>query len=183
MSWVYFIEALGAGEIKIGYSKNPRARLSHAQVMLSQKVSLLGVVPGAIGEESLLHERFASCRIRCSEMVKMLAGPSPCRAWAVLALIALRRTVDRRIGIQHTSRIGQGRAGIECNGDTKSLGYFFTGRPGLDGALGVNANAAVAARSDGDRDGDEFAGLGVEMCGLIGALIERDEAGDSVRRQ
>ncbi len=94
----------------------------------------------------------------------------------------LHRAVDRRRGIQHTSRIGQRRTGIERNGDTKRLSYFFTGRPSIDGALGVHANAAVAARGNGDRDGDDFAGLGVEMGGLIGAL-EGDEAGNRVRRQ
>jgi phosphoglycerate dehydrogenase-like enzyme len=103
----------------------------------------------------------------------------------VRALFArrLRRAVYRRIRIQHASRIGHGCAGIERNGDTKSLSYFFAGRPGIDGAVGVHANAAVAASGYGDGDGDEFAGLGVEMGSLAGALVERDKPGNRVWRQ
>jgi hypothetical protein len=93
--------------------------------------------------------------------------------------------VDCCIGIQHASRIGHGCAGIECHGDTKGLGHFFAGCTGIDGALGMHADAAVAARGDGDGDGDgdKLAGLGFEMDGLAGALVECEEAGSGVRRQ
>jgi regulator of extracellular matrix RemA (YlzA/DUF370 family) len=74
----------------------------------------------------------------------------------------LRRAVDRRIGVQHASGIGQSRASIERDSDTKRLSYFFAGRPGLDGAVGVHPDAPIATCGDGDSDGDEFAGLGVK---------------------
>ena len=57
----------------------------------------------------------------------------------------ISRAVDRRIGIQHSSRIGQGCAGIERNGDTKSLSYFLAGRPSIDDAVGVHADAGRSA--------------------------------------
>jgi len=46
----------------------------------------------------------------------------------------------------------------------------------------VHSDAAVAARGDRDGDGDEFAGLGVEMGGFVGAPVERDEASNGIRR-
>ena len=69
--------------------------------------------------------------------------------------------VYRRVGVQHASRICHGRAGIQRNGDSKSLGYFVAGRPGFDSPVCVNADAAVAACGDGDSEGDELAGLGI----------------------
>ena len=51
-----------------------------------------------------------------------------------------------------------------------------------DGAVGMHADAAVAARGDGDSDGDKLAGLGVEMDDLVGAPVECDEAGDGILR-
>jgi hypothetical protein len=79
----------------------------------------------------------------------------------------LRRAVDRRIGVQHASGICQSRASIERDSDTKRLSYFFAGRPGLDGAVGVHPDAPIATCGDGDSDGDEFAGLGVKTGRLV----------------
>jgi hypothetical protein len=81
----------------------------------------------------------------------------------------LCRAVDRRIGIQHASGIGQSRTSIERNRDTKRLSYFFAGRPGLDGTVSVHTNAPITTCGDGN--GDEFASLGVE----VGRLAPRSE--------
>jgi hypothetical protein len=64
----------------------------------------------------------------------------------------------------------------------KCLSYLFACRSGLDCAAGVYANAAVAACRDSDGEGDELAGLGIEMGGLTTPLVERDETGDGMWR-
>lgn len=61
---VYFIEALGADRIKIGYSVNPKARLKNLQTGSAFELSLVGTVEQQEWPEGSLHQRFAAHRIQ-----------------------------------------------------------------------------------------------------------------------
>lgn len=52
--FVYFVQA-GDGAIKIGYSDNPRRRLSDLQVSSPEQLTLLGATPGTYLTESAFH--------------------------------------------------------------------------------------------------------------------------------
>ena len=59
---IYFLHD---GEcIKIGYSANPRSRVSSLQTACSRLVRLLGTISGSEEDEKRLHERFAHLRVR-----------------------------------------------------------------------------------------------------------------------
>jgi hypothetical protein len=60
---VYMIRAGDDGPVKIGHAKNPFARRANLQGGSSQKLILLGLLPGSKPEEQELHRRFASDRI------------------------------------------------------------------------------------------------------------------------
>lgn len=60
---VYFIQR-GDGPIKIGYSKNPKGRLSALQTGIPERLTLLGVVPGGKAREQELHREFGRTRIQ-----------------------------------------------------------------------------------------------------------------------
>lgn len=57
---IYFIK--GGGFVKIGYSKNPRARLKELQTGNPNKLKLLATMPGTYSTEATLHEMFKSQR-------------------------------------------------------------------------------------------------------------------------
>lgn len=60
---VYFIEALGLNRLKIGYSHNPKSRLSDLQVASPVKLALiLGITNGDDELERAIHQRFAEFR-------------------------------------------------------------------------------------------------------------------------
>jgi len=64
--WVYFIEATKPdkrGPIKIGYSKNPAARLKSLQVSTADTLVLLGTLPGDQTLEARLHNQLKAHRI------------------------------------------------------------------------------------------------------------------------
>lgn len=64
-AFVYFIQACPPdGDIKIGTSRNPETRLLSIQTHCPNDVKILGVIPGGIGEEHRLHEKFKSTRKR-----------------------------------------------------------------------------------------------------------------------
>lgn len=64
--WVYFIEALPGGFIKIGWSVQPLRRMSEnlAFVPPDVKLRLLAIMPGDGDDELALHRRFAHLRVR-----------------------------------------------------------------------------------------------------------------------
>lgn len=57
---IYMIAGLGV--VKIGYTNNPRRRLSMLQTGQAHKLTLLRVFEGGKPEEALLHARFAELR-------------------------------------------------------------------------------------------------------------------------
>lgn len=71
---VYFIEAVGAGLVKIGTSTNVTQRLAQLQSGFPYELKLLRVLPGYLEEERFFHDLFAEYRVRAewfeSEVVK-----------------------------------------------------------------------------------------------------------------
>jgi len=62
--FVYFIQRGADGPVKIGYSKNPKGRLSSLQVGFPEPLTLLGVIPGGKPMEEELHRQFGRARIK-----------------------------------------------------------------------------------------------------------------------
>lgn len=88
---VYFVEAVGTGRVKIGFSDNWRARVNDLQVGCPFPLRRLLVIPGTITLESEMHLRFRDHRIQgewftlCPEIEAFLAGE--CKAGLVMVSI------------------------------------------------------------------------------------------------
>lgn len=61
--WVYFVEAVGVGRIKIGVTTNLSERLRDLSNSSPVRLRLLGVVRGDRRFESILHAKFARHRL------------------------------------------------------------------------------------------------------------------------
>lgn len=61
---VYFVQAGGAGPVKIGFAKSAHARLSKMQSDNPQKLRLVALFEGGLRDEQSLHERFAKHRMQ-----------------------------------------------------------------------------------------------------------------------
>jgi hypothetical protein len=62
--YVYFAQAGGPeGLLKIGFSKNPWARVSDMQTSNAERIELLATERGTLDDERALHERFAADRV------------------------------------------------------------------------------------------------------------------------
>lgn len=59
---VYFIQGVDGGPIKIGYARNPEARLKDLQLASPVQLRLLAIVDGGKPRETELHQRFAHLR-------------------------------------------------------------------------------------------------------------------------
>jgi len=62
MSYVYFVQSVDGGLIKIGFAKNARRRLKDLQIGSPVKLKLLGFVSGTIFGEFMLHRRLSEHR-------------------------------------------------------------------------------------------------------------------------
>ncbi len=62
---IYFIEAIGVGNIKIGFTDHDDAVVRMAQLQTGSPVPLrlLGTIPGSLEDEKDLHRSFASARV------------------------------------------------------------------------------------------------------------------------
>jgi hypothetical protein len=60
--FVYFIQAVRTGKIKIGFTVNPKSRLRSMQTGSSSKLKLLSLWPATRAAERKLHEYFAEYR-------------------------------------------------------------------------------------------------------------------------
>ena len=61
---VYFIEAVGAERVKIGFTRGSAAsRLRHLRTSCPFPLRVLGWTAGTMGTESRFHERFESARV------------------------------------------------------------------------------------------------------------------------
>jgi hypothetical protein len=61
---IYFIRNERSGAIKIGYSQDPRKRLSQLKVSSPDPLVLLGTIHGGIQQERKLHAYFREYRLR-----------------------------------------------------------------------------------------------------------------------
>lgn len=61
--FVYFIQRGEAGPIKIGQSKNPKARLASLQTASDQPLRFVAIATGDKQSERELHAKFASARL------------------------------------------------------------------------------------------------------------------------
>lgn len=61
---IYFIEAVGATAIKIGWAKSPKRRLIQHAISCPLELRLLATAPGTLGHEGALQTRFAIHCIR-----------------------------------------------------------------------------------------------------------------------
>tara|TARA_Y100001937_G_C7123804_1_gene333899 strand:- start:322 stop:1113 length:792 start_codon:yes stop_codon:yes gene_type:complete len=66
---VYFIESLESKKIKIGTSKNPKARLKQLQTSNPSQLKILKVIPGGFAKEFQIHRKFSQSRV-CGEWFK-----------------------------------------------------------------------------------------------------------------
>lgn len=61
---IYFAEAVGVGNIKIGFTDGPvESRIADLQTGCPVPIRLLGTAPGTLGDEKDLHRRFAAQRV------------------------------------------------------------------------------------------------------------------------
>lgn len=73
---IYFILNTRRKAIKIGYSAQPRSRLSGLQTSSPDHLTILGVCPGEVCDEKALHSRFEHIHIRgewfkdCAELTE-----------------------------------------------------------------------------------------------------------------
>lgn len=64
MGHIYFVQVISSGNIKIGYSKNIKSRLSTIQISIPEKVKLLGFISGDMSKEKELHRLFKYYHVR-----------------------------------------------------------------------------------------------------------------------
>ena len=60
---IYFIKNIVTGNIKIGFSENPRKRLRDLQTGSAEKLVLIKTIEGNQELEQQLHENFSHCRL------------------------------------------------------------------------------------------------------------------------
>jgi hypothetical protein len=61
--WVYFIQSIMGGPIKIGRAHNPEKRIKDLQVSHPEKLRIIAVMPGHSAVERCLHRLFAADRV------------------------------------------------------------------------------------------------------------------------
>ena len=95
-------------------------------------------------------------------------------------------------GIKGAERVDKGGAGVHGHGHTEGFSDFLFGGACFESSVGVESDAAIAARGDGNRDGDKLAdflaeervlGVGIGK-GLVAAERvgrELGEFGDGLR--
>lgn len=89
--FVYFIQSYRGGDVKVGWSEDPVARLRALQVGHPDRLVLIGVRHGTVGLEPKVHDYLASSRVRgewfrpCDRMRDLLT-----RAESALPLLAAR---------------------------------------------------------------------------------------------
>jgi hypothetical protein len=72
-------------------------------------------------------------------------------------------------GVKGAERVDEGGAGVHGHGDAEGFGDFLLGGAGFKSSVGVDSDAAIAARGDGNSDRDELADfLAEERCFGVG---------------
>jgi hypothetical protein len=62
-SFVYFLQRIPDGPIKIGWTDDPGRRVAELQTGSAEELMLRALIPGGRAEETQLHEKFASARM------------------------------------------------------------------------------------------------------------------------
>ena len=62
--YVYFIQGLCGGAIKIGFSKNPEVRLKELQTGYPDTLTILLMIPGTEATERAIHRKFEASRLK-----------------------------------------------------------------------------------------------------------------------
>ena len=94
----------------------------------------------------------------------------------------IRRSLLQRVmGFQRSQGVDVRRARVQGHRRGQGGGDFFAGGAGLDGGVGVYADAAVTARGDGDSDGDQLTGLGIEHIVLSRGFVQGHVGLDHLR--
>jgi len=62
--YVYFIQGLCGGAIKIGFSKNPEVRLKELQTGYPDTLTILLIIPGTEATERAIHRKFEASRLK-----------------------------------------------------------------------------------------------------------------------
>jgi hypothetical protein len=60
--WVYFLSD-GSKLIKIGWARDPDKRIRLLQTGTPKRLRIIGVIPGTLLTESLIHKRFSHARV------------------------------------------------------------------------------------------------------------------------
>lgn len=63
-SFVYFVQPVGGGPVKIGRTAVPSSRLARIQVGHPEKLQILCALPGGAHMEKIIHGAFAKCRMQ-----------------------------------------------------------------------------------------------------------------------
>lgn len=61
-AYIYFVEAIGAGRIKIGFSANPEKRIRGLTTSSAHELKTLKVIEGELAQERAIHRQFAHLR-------------------------------------------------------------------------------------------------------------------------
>ncbi len=65
LGWIYFVEAIGIGRIKVGYTgRRPAIRLSRLKTASPVELRPLGLMRGSRSIEGMIHDHLASCHWR-----------------------------------------------------------------------------------------------------------------------
>ena len=64
IGYIYIIQALNGGPVKIGHTKNVKNRLSSLQTGYPETLTILACVAGDIKQEQKLHEKYIEYRLR-----------------------------------------------------------------------------------------------------------------------
>lgn len=76
--WIYFIQGVSGGAVKIGVANDPKKRLADLQRTSPIQLRIVAARPGDIFQERELHERFAEHRLHgewfepCDELVALI---------------------------------------------------------------------------------------------------------------
>lgn len=103
--FVYFIEAIGQGAVKIGWAINVKKRLAHHQIGCPIELRIMTVAPATLGHEGALQSKFSHLCIRgewyrfegeLRHLINEIVETGLLPEWVKPPI---RRAVENRVGI------------------------------------------------------------------------------------